>query len=168
MVSCILSFMTALECTPWYTLYASVHVLQFQRKPVPYVSILTLYNEKTYNFSGKTTINLLCKSQRNVIPPQHTTRITFLKCSFQNTVIVPMNKSVIKPSLLTVNTPCLLCITRNHIYQLTNKITYHWFPGSILHSSAFAPEVSVLAGCDKWKTRKKDKCDHYRAIQRSN
>lgn len=124
-VSCILSFMTALECTPWYTLYASVHVLQFQRKPVPYVSILTLYNEKTYNFSGKTTINLLCKSQRNVIPPQHTTRITFLKCSFQNTVIVPMNKSVIKPSLLTVNTPCLLCITRNHIYQLTNKITYH-------------------------------------------
>lgn len=160
--------MTAIECTPQYTLYASVHVLQFQREPAPYVFILTLYNEKTYNFSGKTARNLPCKSQKNNISPQRTTEITFLKCSFQNTVIVPMNKSVIKTSLLTVNTPCLLCITRNHIYQLTNKFTCHWFPGSILHSSAFVPEVSVLAGCDKWKTRKKDKCDHYIAIQTNN
>lgn len=87
--------------------------------------------------------------------PHHAIVIAFLCCSFQNIMIVHMNKSVIKYALLSVKTPHLPHITRNHIYQLANKFTCHWFPGSILHSSAFALEVSVLAGCDKWKKKKK-------------
>lgn len=119
-----------------------------------YLFLLCIMRKHTVSVAKQPEICLA--NQRGIIfIPNRTTGITFLKCSFQNTVIVPMNISVIKPLLLTVNTPCLLCIARNHIYQLTKKITCHWFPGSILHSSAFAPEVSVLAGCDKWKMKKK-------------